>query len=132
MTDITTRLTDEADQARQDGADEIAQLLDDARAELAALRISDLIKTENCEAGAEAVASLASERAANAALTAEIEALRADAEAYRWLRNEAQNYLVDGLPWCVTGSVYGGCDPVYGADLDAAIKAAIAARSKAC
>ncbi len=47
--------------------------------------------SEKDSARAEAVATLDSERAANATLTAEIEALRKDAERYRWLRNKIEN-----------------------------------------
>jgi hypothetical protein len=36
MTDILTRLSDEADQCRNDGADDIARLLDEARTKLEA------------------------------------------------------------------------------------------------
>ena len=66
-TDLIQRLSDEADLCRNDGATDIAGLLDEAQSAL--------------------------EQQA-----AQIEALRADTERYRWLRNQKESlyYLIPG------------------------------------
>ena len=71
--------------------------------------------------GAEARTSLASEREANAILTAELEALRKDAERYRWLRSR-----IPGSTYRIMGVIYSE----GGAGVDAAIDAAMAAQKE--
>ena len=51
MTDIIERLEIEADLCRNDGADDIAKLLYDARAEISALRASLLVAVDLAEEG---------------------------------------------------------------------------------
>ena len=86
MTDTTTliqRLSDEADLCRNDGATDIAKLLDDAVYALvnqrAAIVSANAAYTRVCATGI----LLESQRQQ---AYAQIAALRADAERYRWLR----------------------------------------------
>ena len=60
---------------------------------------------------------------------AEMDALRKDAERYRWLRDRA---YFDGdedaaTAWCVYGTCHGDAIPTHGDDLDAAVDARILA-----
>jgi len=71
--DIVTRLNDEADQCKNDGADDIASLLWEASSHIAGLE-TDITERD----------------ATIAALRSEVEGLRKDAERYRWLRENAR------------------------------------------
>lgn len=60
-------------------------------------------------------------------VTAERDALKGDAERYRWLRDEAIYFGIDNIatPWCVVGTTCDDQEPIGFIDLDAAIDAAI-------
>jgi hypothetical protein len=63
-------------------------------------------------------------------LAAEVEALRADAERYRYLRHDALMFGYDdsrASPWAVIGTCHEDATPSAWAELDAAIDAARAA-----
>jgi len=108
MSNITERLQDEADQCRNDGAEDVARLLSDAASAI------DSLRTQLAEARAEA------------------EALRKDAERYRWLRAEHERHdPICRLVWKRNGDRSSG-EWVNTARLDSSIDLAIqAARERA-
>ena|SRR5258708_3374605 len=74
--------------------------------------------------------AMASARAANALLTAEIDGLKRDAERYRWLREQHWNEADIAVVCYPKKSVKLGFDCPSGQRLDEAIDAAIAALSQ--
>ncbi len=121
FTSLPDRLSGEADQCRNDGADDIAKLLDEAESELREwhkLKDPDSLHANLCMGRP---AQLTRAHLMHL-LGEDIDQLRKYAERYLHLREMSSDQLdaeLDVILW-----TYGGWDSIRGADLDAAIDAA--------